>query len=262
MGSPDGKGKDKAEKQRDTDEAPHEVCFSRDWFVLKTEVTQAMWEALMGTEPWSFKDCGPDCPVEKVSWFDAVAYTNRLSAAHGLDPCYDLSACSGTPGTEGYKCTAVPWRKGLACTGFRLPTEAEWEYMARAGTRTRFSLGDCVSTDQVNFDGNYPAEGCDEGKYRRRPVPAGSLPANAWGLNEVHGNVWEWCWDRYGQDYGGDVTDPLGKDELVMKSGSDRVGRGGSWYDGARACRAADRGGGDPGYRNGDLGFRPARSIP
>jgi formylglycine-generating enzyme len=137
------------------------------------------------------------------------------------------------------------------------PTEAQWEYACRAGTTTPFHFGETISTDQANYDGNYPYGKGKKGIYRKKTTPVGSFPANAWGLFDMHGNVWEWCADWYGPYPRGDVTNPVGP-----PGGSARVDRGGSWDSGAWGCRAALRDRDGPGHRFSLLGFRLARSFP
>jgi sulfatase modifying factor 1 len=134
---------------------------------------------------------------------------------------------------------------------YRLPSEAEWEYAARAGTTTAFAFGRCLSTDQANYDGNYPFPECSKGEFRKKPVPVGSFSPNNWGLYDMHGNVWEWCQDWYKSYPPGTVTDPTGP-----QKGSSRLHRGGSWFSGAGPCRSANRNFSSPGARNFDLGFR------
>ena len=115
--------------------------------------------------------------------------------------------------------------------GFRLPTEAEWEYACRAGTTTPFWFGDQINPEQVNYNGNYPYAGGQEGKYRAETVDVKALPCNGWGLYQMHGNVWEWCQDWYGAYPSATVADPVGP-----AAGADRVFRGGSWFGSARAA--------------------------
>jgi len=134
---------------------------------------------------------------------------------------------------------------------YRLPTEAEWEYACRAGSTTPFHTGNNLTTDQANYDGNYPYNGNAEGVYRKKTLEAGSLTRNAWGLHDMHGNVWEWCSDWYGNYPSGTQTNPQGP-----RSGSDRVFRGGSWHYGARHCRSAYRNTGTPANQKFNLGFR------
>jgi formylglycine-generating enzyme required for sulfatase activity len=140
-------------------------------------------------------------------------------------------------------------------TKYRLPTGAEWEYACRAGTETPFSFGRCLSTYQANYNGNYPLNGCSKGQYQGRPAAVGSFGANAWGLHDMHGNVWEWCQDCYGDSPKGAATDPVGP-----PSGAIRVYRGGSLFSGARYCRSANRNRVSPGSRYSFLGFRLAKT--
>jgi formylglycine-generating enzyme required for sulfatase activity len=141
--------------------------------------------------------------------------------------------------------------------GGRLPTEAQWEYACRAGTTTPFNTGDNLTTDQANYDGNYPYKNYPKGEYLQRTQPVGSYPPNGWGLYDMHGNVWEWCDDWYDSEYyeeckrQGTVENPVGP-----ATGSYRVVRGGSWYDYAQGCRSAYRIYGTPGNRYYYLGFR------
>jgi len=217
MGSPSN------EPGRDSDEGPqHRVRISRDFWLGQTEVTQGLWKAVMGSNPSYFKNCGDDCPVEQVSWNDCQEFIRKLN--------------------------------GMVSGGnFRLPTEAEWEYGCRAGTTTPFHTGRCLNADQANYDGNYPYSGCSKGQYRKRTVKAGSFGPNAWGLYDMHGNVWEWCQDWKGDYPSGSVTDPTGP-----SSGSYRVLRGGSWNYYARYCRSAGRYWDAPGIRDIYDGFRLA----
>jgi formylglycine-generating enzyme required for sulfatase activity len=189
--------------------------------MAETEVTQAQWRAVMGTDPSSFK--GDNLPVEQVSWDDAVEFCRKLSSSSGLT--------------------------------VSLPTEAQWEYACRAGTTTPFHFGSTITPDQVNYDGEYPYGNAAEGVYREKTTQVGSFPANAWGLRDTHGNVWEWCADWYASSLPGG-TDPTGP-----SSGSHRVVRGGSWYSHAQHCRAAFRLNGDPTAGRYTFGFRPVLSV-
>jgi formylglycine-generating enzyme required for sulfatase activity len=218
MGSPGN------EPGRDNDETQHQVTISRPFYMQTTEVTQGQWKRVMGNNPSHFQNCGDDCPVEKVSWNDVQDFIRRLNQLEGTDK-------------------------------YRLPTEAQWEYAARAGSTTPFHTGSCLSTDQANYDGNYPQSGCPKGEYRQKPVRVGSFPPNAWGLHDMHGNVWEWVQDWKGDYPYGSVTDPEGP-----SSGSSRVFRGGSWINIAGYCRSANRNDVAPGDRNDLLGFRLLRT--
>jgi formylglycine-generating enzyme required for sulfatase activity len=229
MGSPS------SEVDRDNDETQHSVTISRGFYMGKSAVTQAEYQAVMTNNPSYFK--GDNLPVEQVSWYDAVEYCNKRSAREGLTPAYTVSG------------TNVTWNR--EADGYRLPTEAEWEYACRADTTTPFSTGNTITTDQANYDGNYPYNGNAKGTCRERTTAVGSFAANRWGLYDMHGNVWEWCWDWYGAYSGGAQTDPSG-----AASGADRVERGGSWGYDADYLRSASRYNGAPSDRNIDLGFR------
>jgi len=139
---------------------------------------------------------------------------------------------------------------------YRLPTEAEWEYAARAGTTTPFAFGNCLNTDKANYDGNYPLTGCSKGKYRKKTIPVASLGKNVWGLYDMHGNIGEWCSDWYGDYPDISVTDPGGP-----SSGSSRVRRGGSWNSTARYCRSAKRNDTGHGTRYNTIGLRVSRTL-
>ncbi|HPQ42301.1 MAG TPA: formylglycine-generating enzyme family protein, partial [bacterium] len=209
MGSPD---------ESLPNESQHTVHITRGFYMQATEVTQAEYELVMGENPSAFKESR--LPVEMVSWYDAVRYCNKRSEKEGLQPCYRINE------TE----VSCDWN----ANGYRLPTESEWEYACRAGTTERFFTGNCLSADDANYNGKNPLSGCDKGKYRGKTWPAGSGKANAWGLYDMSGNVWEWCWDRYGDYPAGSVSDPTGAD-----SGSDHLLRGGCWARGAKNCRSA-----------------------
>lgn len=212
MGSP------ASEPGRYDDETRHQVTLTKCFYMQTTEVTQSQWTAVMGSNPSYFSGCG-SCPVDYVSWDDVQTFISKMNQRG-----------EGT---------------------YRLPTEAEWEYAARAGTTTPFYFGTCLSTSQANYNGNYPLEGCSEGIYREKTLPVARFSPNSWGLYDMHGNVWEWCQDWYGDYPSGSVTDPAGPG-----SGSVLVVRGGSWDFIARDCRSASRGGSSPAYRGTVIGFR------
>uniref|UniRef100_UPI0025EF8A51 formylglycine-generating enzyme family protein n=1 Tax=uncultured Thiodictyon sp. TaxID=1846217 RepID=UPI0025EF8A51 len=210
------------EAERYSDEAQHPVVLSHGYWLADTACTQALWEAVLRENPSRFK--GAERPVEQVNWDDI---TQRFLPA--------LNA--RVPGLEAV-----------------LPTEAQWECACRAGTRTPFSFGSNITTDQVNYDGNYPYAGGAKGKYREQTVEVKALPANDWGLYQMHGNVWEWCADGVGDYPAEAVVDPPGPPE-----GRERVLRGGSWFAPARLCRSARRIGYGPARRNAFIGLRLSR---
>lgn len=237
MGSP------ASEVRREKDEKRHQVTL-RGFHMGAHEVTQKEYRELMGTEPSQFK--GDDLPVENVTWHDAVAYCNARSLKEGLTPAYTVS------GTGDAR--TVVWNREV--DGYRLPTEAEWEYACRAGTETPFSTGGNVTVEQANYYGTYPYDGYPSGQYRSRTVPVGSFAPNPWGLYDMHGNVWEWCWDWYGAYADGAAIDPAG-----AASGSYRVNRGGGWNDFGRHLRSAYRAAYPPDNATFNLGFRLARNA-
>jgi formylglycine-generating enzyme required for sulfatase activity/serine/threonine protein kinase len=221
MGSPEN------EPGRDSDESPtHPVTISKGFWMGKTEVTQKQYQQLMGANPSHFKNAGADAPVESVTWHDATNFTGKLQAR---------------------------LRGELQGKKAGLPTEAEWEYACRADTVTPFHTGRCLDTSQANYDGNYPLEGCSKGTYRQTTIKVGSFPANAWGLHDMHGNVWEWCQDGKRTYRQAAETDPGIND---TSESSSRVLRGGSWFYYARFCRSAFRYAFAPGFRYDFLGFR------
>jgi len=197
MGSPEH------EPGRNDDEIHHEVTLSQDFYLQTTPVTQAQWEALMGSNPSSFVQGGADLPVEGVSWQDCQVFIKELN---------DL-------------------REGT----YRLPTEAEWEYACRAGNTTALANGDLVSLSW-ELDPNLDELGWYCGNYGLGPQPVAQKRPNDWGLYDMHGNVWEWVQDWYGPYPETSQTDPSGP-----PFGPGRVARGGSWFNSAMNCRSAAR---------------------
>jgi formylglycine-generating enzyme required for sulfatase activity len=220
MGSPDGEG--------DADERPQHQVTVAAFHMGKYPVTQAQWQAVaalpqvnrsLNANPSHFK--GNNRPVECVSWYDAVEFCDRLSAKTGKT--------------------------------YRLPSEAEWEYACRAGTTTPFYFGATLTTDLANYDGNYTFASEEKGEYRQQTTNVGSFPPNAFGLYDLHGNVWEWCADNWRENYNGAPSDGsiwLNSDETY------RLLRGGSWNNDPGGCRCANRNRDNPVNWNSSCGFR------
>jgi len=238
MGSPAN------EAGRDSDEIQRQVTVS-SFQMSRYPVTQREYQEIMGTNPSHFK--GDNLPVERISWWDAVEYCNRRSHREGLTLAYLIDRERNT----------ITWNRNA--TGYRLPTEAEWEYACRAGTTTPWNTGNSITSDQANFEADF--EGFNPYKIETTTewgttTPVGSFLANAWGLHDMHGNVWELCWDWYGDYATGAQNNPIGP-----SAGTVRVLRGGSWCDYAGSARSASRGGCSPSYGGNGLGFRVVRDL-
>jgi formylglycine-generating enzyme required for sulfatase activity len=247
MGSPVG------ERGRSDNEAQHEVTLTRDFEIQTTEVTQAEFEALMGRNPSRFAGCA-DCPVDNVTWVEAAGYSNALSTSVGLDQCYDCPEGS-------VLCTlSADYATPYDCPGYRLPTEAEWEYAARAGTMTATYNGDLDVTRDVCSDSavlNPIAWYCNNAGGVTHPV--GLLEPNAWGLHDMFGNVMEWCHDWYLAYPAGAATDPWGPATMGPSLG--RVQRGESLLGRPYQTRAARRDHSEPPRSHWVYGFRLARTL-
>jgi len=219
-------------------------------------VTQALYQLVMGTNPSNFSS-SPQAgetqslrPVEQVSWYDALVFCNKLSVMEGLSPAYSIKGSTDTttwgtvPTVSNSDWNAVEIVVGS--NGYRLPTEAQWEYACRAGTTTVYNTGDTISDNTGWYRDN----------SGNKTHEVGLKPANAWGLYDMHGNVWEWCWDWYSSSYysSSPTNDPMG-----ASSGSDRVLRGGCWVDLAEDLRAAYRNYSNPNDRGYIIGFRLIR---
>jgi len=246
------------------DEIPaHSVTLSA-FYLDRYEVTKALWDEVYAwavAHGYTFDNAGtgtaPNHPVHDVSWFDMVKWLNARSEKEGRMPVY-YEDVAQTIIYKTYKLWNFPPSKvKWVANGYRLPTEAEWEYAARGGTTTRFYTGSCISTDQANYNGNYPEPGCPTGQNRGGTTVVGSFAANPWGLYDMAGNVWEWTWDWFGSYSSSAVTDPRGPD-----SGSNRAARGGAWDRTASEMRSESRNFDQPDIRGGSVGFRSASSQP
>ncbi|MBN2308308.1 MAG: SUMF1/EgtB/PvdO family nonheme iron enzyme [Candidatus Hydrogenedentes bacterium] len=216
MGSPADE-----EGSSDSEGPPHRVMLTKGFWMGKYEVTQAQWEAVMDGRNPSYFQGGKNLPVERVSWNDCQEFIEKLNGRTGA--------------------------------GFRLPTEAEWEYACRAGTTTPFHFGETISTSQANYDGNYVYGNGRKGEFRRKTTPVGSFPANPWGLHDMHGNVGEWCLDWFREDY---YADSPNRNPEGPPWGEGRVMRGGAWELAPPECTSADRGAEEPTGSRDALGFR------
>jgi sulfatase modifying factor 1 len=251
MGSPVGEV-----GRLDADETPHAVMLTHPFEILSTEVTQAEFVDRMGYNPSDFDTCS-NCPVQLVSWHEAAAYCNALSGTT-YGHCYDC-----IPDSDPTKVICAPstsYASPYECPGYRLPTEAEWEYAARAGDPRATYNGDLVATDCSSNDVlNLIAWYCGNSGATTHSVA--TKKQNAWGLYDMLGNVNEWCNDRYGpyQTDPSPLLDPWDPPPPVF---SNRVFRGGSWGGNASSARAANRDFFQPEIRYNLVGFRPVRSLP
>jgi len=225
MGSPTN------EPHRGSSEVRHRVTISKPFYMQTTEVTVKQWHSIMGRRMMMFRQGADNVPVTRVSWFDCMEFIKRLNK--------------------------------LGQGRYRLPTEAEWEYAARAGTSTAYSWGDTINCEKAMYGNNSLKDDVCQFYYRSiglkmdQPAPVKTYKPNPWGLYDMHGNVWEWCMDWYG-DYGEKpVIDPTGPE-----SGNMRIRRGGSWFKYGYSCRSANRSFGHPATRYNTTGFRLVREIP
>ncbi len=218
MGSPE------TEKERYKNETQHHVILTEGFWLADTTCTQGLWQAVMGNNPSNYK--GSQRPVEQVSWEECQTFMQKIKKLKpGLKLCF--------------------------------PSEAQWEYACRAGTTTPFSFGENITPEQVNYDGNYPYADGKKGQYRNQTVDVKSLPCNKWGLYQMHGNVWEWCADWYGEYTADSRVNPTG----AFFNTEVRVCRGGCWFSFGLLVRSAFRYRYTPADRHGYLGFRFSQVI-
>jgi len=277
MGSP------KDEHGRTSDEIQHQVTLS-GFYIGKYEVTQKQYEAVMDYNPSYFK--GANLPVEKVSWYNAVEFCNKLSKKEGREPVYTMTDVERNGSNISEAKVTADWSKN----GYRLPTSAEWEYACRAGTTTAFNTGNNITTEQANFGKEGVSIFEEAAGKKTRTTPVGTFKPNAWGLYDMHGNVYEWCWDWgqnsfykvslyediYDKDYYTDKarTDPKGPKLILAPLGDsygrdreesgllERVTRGGSWRSKeSEYLRSASMIPAGQRYGEYDCGFRVARNL-
>jgi uncharacterized repeat protein (TIGR02543 family) len=240
MGSP------ASEANRFEDEGPQHTVTLTGFYMGKYTVTQQQYQAVMGTNPSGFKtppagENAAKLPVEQVTWYDAVEFCNKLSQAEGLTPVYTIS---GRTPAAGYPITRATVTASLSANGYRLPSEAQWEYACRAGTSAAYYNGAGINNNTGWYNAN----------SMNTTHEVGKKPANNWGLYDMHGNVWEWCWDWFGNYSSGTQNNPTG-----ASSGVTRVTRGGSWYSTPQGIRSACRNGDNPSGQFANLGFRIVR---
>ena len=224
---------------------PHSVTLS-SFYMSKTEVTQGQWKAVMGSNPSNFPGVGDNGPVERVSWYDCISYCNKLSIFEGKKCVYSNNTVNGDTLTAPSTWTSVYWN--TSAKGYRLPTEAEWEYAARGGTQSH-----SYTYSGSNTVGDVAWYGDNSGSTTHQ---VSTKTANELGISDMSGNVWEWCWDWYGAYSSTAQTNPTG-----ASSGSTRLLRGGSWYVNLSFCRVSIRNLNFPDLINYIIGFRVVEDL-
>ena len=250
-------GSKPGEAGRKSFEGPaHKVKITKAFYIMKTEVTQGEWQDLMGNNPSFFKDCGSNCPVEQVNWYDALVFANQKSKTEGLRSCYKLSACKNQPGQDFF-CSNV--RFVYNCNGYRLPTEAEWEFVAKANKEAS-TLKDFAwfhENSTANYKNAYKCAPL-AAKTKSRSCgtqPVASKKANSLGVFDLSGNVWEWVYDTKREYSESSQTNPKGS------YGKNRVIKGCGWANSRLHCRVSARGFENPKNTFDHLGFRLAKSA-
>ena len=223
--------------EKKANNGPEKETIINPFYLAAYPVTQKQYQEVTGQNISYFK--GDNLPVESIKWSEAVEFCNRLSLRDGLTPAYKIDGEN------------IKWNR--KANGYRLPTEIEWEYACRAGSTTPFNTGSTITTNQANYDGRYPYNSNVRGEYRAKTTPVGSFAANAWGLYDMHGNVWEWCWD--------DPKRAQDDDMAVLSITTIRIIRGGGWSSSGISLFSNYRTAFQPFWSNNYIGFRLARNA-